>query len=78
MRFAPALLILLAACVDRAEVNALLGPPPPGNDYLELLPYDDLLVPEPGPTEADAEMVEALQARADDLRRRAAGIAPAE
>ena len=72
----PVLLLALTACVDRAEVEALLGPAPEA-PYPELLPYADLDVAQPGPTEEDAEMTEDILTRAQEVRERAARIEPA-
>jgi hypothetical protein len=64
----------LAACSQRPDVDAMLGPPPPGNNYPALLPLGELqaLDTELDPEETAANA--ALLARAEELRDRAAAL----
>ena len=64
----------IAACTQLPDVDAMLGPPPPGNNYPSLLPIGELqaLEVERDPTEAAADA--ALLARAEALRDRAAAL----
>ncbi|MEM9343404.1 MAG: hypothetical protein AAGA87_10185 [Pseudomonadota bacterium] len=68
------LCLLLPACAERPEVDAVLGPPPPGTDFPTLLPIEQLetLDVEADPDEALAN--EALLARGEALQRRARGL----
>ena len=67
--FVTVALAVLPGCLDRAGVEATLGPAPDGEAYLALLPTDEILSIE---TETDAEdlaALEALEARADGAAR---------
>ena len=63
-----------AGCDRRPEVEAALGPPPPGSDYPELLSVEAILAVEGDVPEAELEANEALLQRADSLRSRAGAL----
>jgi hypothetical protein len=64
----------LTACSDLPDMNADLGPEPPGTDYPALLPTTDLQAIDAGIPEDTEAQNEALEARADALRARASGL----
>ena len=69
-------LVALAACTQRPEVEALLGPEPKTGAYPVLVPLDALPLPDPAAAETTAKENAVLEGRAAALRSRAARIAP--
>ena len=69
-----AALLAAASCAPPPEARASLPPAPPGDAYPELLPQRELTALPDGPSDADLDANAALAARADALRRRAAGL----
>lgn len=64
----------LTACASMPEVDADLGADPPGTDYPTLLPISDLQAIDAGIPDTEVDEAAALEARADALRARAAGL----
>ncbi|MFP7671756.1 hypothetical protein ACG74X_00220 [Marivita sp. S0852] len=67
--------VTVSACAQFPDVDAALAKGNSDAEYPELLPFEALLSAE-DPKLPDTEDA-ALQARADDLRRRAEGLRPA-
>lgn len=68
------LALALAACAPLPDIDAELGPPPPGDDYPALLPIAELQAIDAGIPPATEEEAAALEARANALRARAARL----
>ncbi|MDU8945568.1 hypothetical protein [Ovoidimarina sediminis] len=66
---------LLAACDRRPEVDAALGPPPPGTEYPDLVSTAEILALDADVREEELAANAALEARGDALRGRAAALA---
>lgn len=75
-RALPLFCILLAACAQTPEVTAALGPEPPGTDYPDLMPWEEIAELESGVADSERDAAAALEARAADLRRRSAAATP--
>ncbi len=68
------LALAITGCTQLPDVDAMLGPPPPGDSYPSLLPTAELRALD---TETDVEKADAdaaLLARAQALRTRASAL----
>ena len=63
---------LVTACAEFPEVDAALAAGDPQSEYPALLPFEELLLQED--PNLDTSDVDALRARAEDLRSRADGL----